>query len=210
MNSISDLILEENKHVFETMLSHPFVTQIEDGSLSHSSYHRYLVFEGRFVETAIEIFAFATAKAPDLPSKRHLIAVQNVLASEQMGYFENIYAELNVDVEIEIPLAVHAFDRRMREIARDGGFLDIVTAMFAAEWMYWTWCRKAASTKIANPHIREWIDMHVNETFVDQAHWLKTCIDKLATSNDLPRLTAVFAEVTALEIAFHTAPLERH
>ncbi len=207
MTTPSERILADNAEVLGRMLAHPFVEAIGDGSLPAGAYARYLVFEGAFVETAISIFAFATAKAPDLDAKRWLIGVQQALAGEQMHYFEQSFADLRVDTAIAAPEAVVAFDRGMLEIARQGSFTDIVTAMFAAEWMYWTWCSRAASREIADPHIRRWVDMHADEAFAAQARWLKTMIDRHAGPGDLARLSAIFGRVTELEYAFHDAPL---
>ena len=207
MTTPSDRILAENAQVLGRMLAHPFVQAIGDGSLPAGAYQRYLVYEGAFVETAISIFAYATAKAPDLEAKRWLIGVQQVLAREQMRYFEQSFADLRGDPEIGIPEAVVSFDQGVLEIARQGDFVEIVTAMFAAEWMYWTWCSRAASREIADPHIRQWVDMHADETFAAQARWLKNVIDTHAEPEDLTRLSAIFGRVTELEIAFHDAPL---
>lgn len=207
MTALSDLILADNAEVLERMLDHPFVRAVSDGTLPAPAYHRYLVYEGAFVETAIAIFAYATAKAPDLDSKRWLIGVQDALVREQMPYFERSFAELGVETAIPIPEAVRAFDGQMLEIARQGTFTDIVTAMFAAEWMYWTWCSRAASVAIADPHIRAWVDLHADAEFAAQAQWLKDAIDTHAAPSDRARLGALFGRVTALEIAFHHAPL---
>lgn len=207
MTTPSDRILADNAEVLGRMLAHPFVAAIGDGSLPAGAFHRYLVYEGAFVETAISIFAYATAKAPDLDAKRWLIGVQQALAGEQMLYFEQSFADLGVATAIATPEAVVAFDRGMLEIARQGGFVEIVTAMFAAEWMYWTWCRRAAAGDIADPHIRRWVAMHADESFAAQARWLKAMIDRHAGPDDLTRLSAVFGRVTELEIAFHDAPL---
>lgn len=203
----SDGILAANAGVLARMLDHPFVTAIEAGTLPPAAWHRYLVHEGAFVETAIAIFAYATAKAPDLAARRWLIGVQGALAHEQMTYFEETLATLGVDTAISVPPAVTAFDRGMLDIARDGDFVDIVTAMFAAEWMYWTWCSRAASADIADPQIRHWVDLHADEVFAAQARWLKDAIDHRAMPADISRLSAIFARVTELEIAFHSAAL---
>lgn len=207
MSALSDLILADNAGPLGRMLAHPFVTRIAQGQLSDAAYHRYLVYEGAFVETAISIFAYATAKAPDLEAKRWMIGVQSALAHEQMPYFERSFAELGVDTGIAIPPAVRAFDEGMLAIARDGSFSQIVTAMFAAEWMYWTWCRKAAAGTIANPHIRQWLDLHADEGFAAQAQWLKSAIDRYAAPGGRDRLSRLFGHVMELEIAFHDAPL---
>ena len=74
-------ILAENAALFDEMLAHPFVMGVTEGTLSKAAYHRYLVYEGAFVETAIGIFAQATIKAPSLDEKRWLIEVQQSLAN---------------------------------------------------------------------------------------------------------------------------------
>lgn len=207
MTALSDLILQDNAGVFGRMLAHPFVRAIAENRLPGDAYHRYLVYEGAFVETAISIFAYATAKAPDLEAKRWLIGVQEALVRDQIPYFEQSFADLGVDTDIPVPDAVRAFDRGMLDLARDGDFAEIVTAMFAAEWMYWSWCSEAAAREIASPHIRRWVDLHADETFAEQARWLKAAIDRHASMDDRARLSAVFARVTELEIAFHDAPM---
>lgn len=207
MSALSDLILEDNADVLARMLDHPFVRAIAEDRLSASAYHRYLVYEGAFVDTAISIFAYATAKAPDLETKRWLIGVQDALARDQMSYFEQSFAELGVATGVPIPEAVRAFDEGMLAIARDGDFVEIVTAMFAAEWMYWTWCSDVAVRRITDPHIRRWIDLHADDSFAAQARWLKAAIDRYGAADDRARLSAVFGHVTELEIAFHDAPL---
>ena len=207
MTPLSDRILAENQDLLGRMLDHPFVRCVADGTLPAGAYHRYLVYEGAFVETAISIFAYATAKAPDLEAKRWLITVQDALARDQMPYFEQSFAELGVDAAITSPEAVVAFDRGMLEIARDGEFTEIVTAMFAAEWMYWTWCSRATRVGIADPHVRRWVDLHVDHAFAAQARWLKDAIDRYSGPEYLSRLSAVFGRVTEMEIAFHHAPL---
>lgn len=207
MTKISDLILEDNGDVLGRMLDHVFITSLTNGTLPEGAYHRYLVYEGAFVETAISIFAFATAKAPDLEARRWMVGVQDALVREQIPYFDAYYARFRIDTDIPMPRDVCAFDEGMLKIAQEGDFLEIVTSMFAAEWMYWTWCSRAARADIADPHIRQWIDLHADSSFEAQARWLKFAIDRYAEPGDRPRLSALFGHVTELEISFHTAPL---
>ena len=117
MMALSDQIIADNALVLERMLSHPFVQQITAGTLPAAAYHRYLVYEGAFVETAISIFAYATAKAPDLATKRWFVSVQDALVHDQLPYFEQSFSALGVDTAIPIPSAVANFDRGMLAIA---------------------------------------------------------------------------------------------
>lgn len=208
--TLSVRILRENEAVFAAMVGHRFTTDIEDGRLPDEVFDRYLAYEGAFVDTAISIFALATAKAGTIGQKRWLIGVLDALANRQVGYFERTLAARGVD-PARFDLAeprVAAFRAGMLDIARDGAFLDIVVAMFAAEWMYWTWSRRAAAAPIADPLLREWVAMHADDAFAAQADWLRAEIDAAADGLDeaeRARLSRVFGRVQELEIAFHDA-----
>lgn len=133
----------------------------------------------------------------------------DALTDGQIGYFEATFAARGVDagaVELTHPDVV-AFRDGMAAIARDGGYLDIVTAMFAAEWMYWTWCRDTAPCPISDPHLRDWVDLHAAEDFAAQARWLRDQLDAATGLSDADeaRLSRLFGHVLDLEIAFHTA-----
>ncbi|WP_299818996.1 TenA family protein [uncultured Jannaschia sp.] len=206
--ALSDRILERCAPELEAMLSHRFVTQIEADALPRDVFDRYLVYEGAFVDTAIAIFAFAVARAPDIATRRHLIGVLAALADEQVPYFETRLAARGLSADAALPPQAAAFRDGMLRLAEEGSFLEIVTAMFAAEWMYWNWCVRAAGAPIADPDLRAWVALHAEETFAAQARWLKDAVDRYGREADLDRLTDIFARVTELEIAFHHAPYE--
>jgi thiaminase/transcriptional activator TenA len=202
---LSDQILAANEKVFQEMLTHRFVGDIKADCLPVTVFHRYLAYEGAFVKTAISIFSYATACAPDIASQRWLIGVMEALANKQMPYFETAFVRLNISPPRDVPEAVSAFDRGMLHLSRDGTFIDIVTAMFAAEWMYWTWCNAASKCQITDPNIKEWIDLHITPEFEAQANWLKDVIDTFGEASDANRLSAIFQSVMQLEVAFHSA-----
>ncbi|EJC83889.1 putative transcription activator [Rhizobium leguminosarum bv. trifolii WSM2297] len=209
--SLSARILRENDAVLGAMLSHRFVEDVQNDRLTKAAFERYLVFEGAFVDSAISIFAYAAATAKTMAQKRWLIAVLDTLANEQIAYFERTFASRGIDpssFDTGIP-RVEAFRAGMLEIARRGGFLDIVAAMFAAEWMYWTWSKEAASRPISDPLLKEWVDLHVEPGFAAQAQWLKNELDvagEMLEEDEKARLSAIFGQALHLEIDFHDAP----
>ncbi|MEX2695023.1 TenA family protein [Rhizobium mongolense] len=211
LESMSDQLIRENRSIFEAMVSHRFVGDIKAGRLSKEVFDRYLVYEGAFVETAICIFAYATAKAETIAQKRWLIGVLDALAYQQIAYFEKTFAARGIDptaFDVDRP-EVADFRNGMLEIARSGGFLDTIAAMFAAEWMYWTWSRQAAECRIDDPLLKEWVDLHAHEDFAAQARWLKAELDLAAdplNPAERSRLSSIFGRVQQLEIGFHDAP----
>ncbi|WP_138472654.1 TenA family protein [Poseidonocella sp. HB161398] len=207
---LTDRILAENAQDFEAMVSHRFVRDIAAGRLSPGVFDRYLLIEGAFVETAIAIFGYAVAKAPDLGDRRKLIGSLDALANEQMPYFEAAFARRGIspDPGLQAEPRVAAFREGMLEIAREGDFTAIVTAMFAAEWMYWTWCRAVQDAPMGDPMVRDWVGMHAAPGFAAQARWLRDRLDALGqgmTQAQRDEAVRVFGHVQRLEIGFHAA-----
>lgn len=206
----SDQLVADHLVLWDEMQSHRFVMDIVAGRLPAAVFSRYLVYEADFVGTAVRIFALAVAKAPTLREQTWLVGVLKALTDEQIGYFRATFEHLGIDPERydrDDP-RVTDFDRGMLEIADTGGFADIVTAMFAAEWLYWHWCTKAAQAEIADPVLKRWIDLHTAESFADQARWLKAEVDRhgaTACESERNRLSRLFGKAMRLEIAFHDA-----
>lgn len=204
--NLSDHILKANEGILNEMLTHRFVEDVCADRLAPDVFRRYVTYEGAFVETAISIFAFAVARAPDMKARRWMIGVLDALANEQIPYFEERYRALGIESGACLPPDARAFDDGMLALAEKGDFLDIATTMFAAEWMYWTWCRRAIACQLSNADLKAWVALHVDDTFAAQAMWLKRAIDRYGRQDDATRLSAIFARVTRLEIDFHNAP----
>jgi thiaminase/transcriptional activator TenA len=209
---LSAAILEQNRDVWDAMQNHRFVRDIEEDCLDPGVFKRYLVYERAFVETAIEIFGLALVKAPRLDQRVWLVGVLHALAGEQIRYFDNTFRALQIPADASsagMPSSVEAFCTGMLTIAREGSYFDVIAAMLAAEWMYATWCSRAATRPSRDVELRRWVDLHAASEFAAQAEWLRHEIDAFgekASQHDVDALSAVFRRALELEINFHTAP----
>lgn len=208
--SFTDRLLSQNQGVWQAMQQHRFVTDIEQGILPTKVFNQYLVFEGDFVATAIEIFSYAVIKAPDITHRRWLIGVLDALANEQIAYFERVMAHRDVTPESYLRGApeVYRFSQGMLRVAETGSYAQILTLMFGAEWMYYHWCKRVSQAEIADADVKEWVVMHAEATFINQASWLKVELDKCAATlgeAQQVQLSGLYAQVLQWEIDFHSA-----
>ncbi len=208
----SDEVIDENREAWDAMQTHRFVQDIQEDRLSPAVFHRYLAYESAFVETAISIFGHLLVKAPGLPEQRWLVGVLKALSEEQIAYFDEAFREIGLAESglrgLALPMPVVVFQKSMLAFAAHGPYVEGVAAMFAAEWVYWHWCRKAASRRISDPALRRWVDLHAAEGFEAQARWLKQQIDAAGETLDRAgrrRVSSVFGLALRLEIDFHHA-----
>lgn len=205
---LSERIRASNLDVWDAMQAHRFVAEIEADALSDAAFRAYLIYEGDFVETAMLIFGHMLVKAPGLAERRWLAGVLQALAVEQIGYFEQTFAALGISAEERArtsPPEVAAFRDGMLAVAREGSYLDGVAIMLAAEWMYATWCARAAKSPISDPTLRRWVELHAEPEFHAQADWLRAQIDAAPAAEEA-QLSRAFRRALELEIAFHDAP----
>lgn len=206
----TEQLLAEHHEVWQAMQYHPFVTGIEHDTLPARVFNQYLVFEGDFVATAIGIFSYAVIKAPDIRHQRWLIGVLDALANEQITYFERVMHGRNIDPVqyYHSTPEVSRFSQGMLSTAEKGSYAEILTLMFGAEWMYYHWCERVSRATIADPDVKAWVVMHAEQTFIDQASWLKTELDRCAAElavDERQRLSVLYGQVLQWEIDFHSA-----
>jgi thiaminase (transcriptional activator TenA) len=212
MATLSERLRDANRDAWDAMQTHRFVHDIEAHALPRDVFRRYLIYENGFVETAILIFGHALLKAPDYAARRFLCGVLHGLGGAQLGYFDRAFASLGVAPHADAPpAAVVAFDRGMLRIAESGGYLDILTIMLAAEWMYATWCGRAHLRPIGDKLVAKWVRLHAEPDFTAQADWLRAQLDAAGPNVDaatFQHLADLFGQALRLEIDFHSAPYE--
>lgn len=217
--TLSHRLRTANLAVWDEMQAHRFVRDIEADALPREVFARYVVHERAFVETAILIFGHAMLKAPDLAARRRLCGILHGLGSEQLDYFDRVFATLDTAMPVPGPRPsqpgpsqpVAAFDRYMLGVAETGSYLDILVIMLAAEWMYATWCGRACRRTISDPEISDWVRLHAEPGFLAQAEWLMAGVDASGmdiSAASFAQLSDLFGTALRLEIDFHHAAYE--
>ena len=213
--SFSEWLRARSGPPWDRMVHHRFTREMAQGTIAPAALRRYLVFEHRFVETAVVIFGYALVRAPSIVEQARLTEVLRGLTGDQLTWFQRIFTQLGISEAeqrpVDPPSAVRAFDEGMLGLAAHGSYEEIVGSMAAAEWMYHTWCTEAHAAAPADPVIAEWVGLHVAASFADQVAWMRGQVDQhgpaLAPWRQ-ERVANAFARTLALEIDFHDAPYQ--
>ena len=199
---------------WDNMINHRFTSDMAANTLPEDVFKRYLYCEHAFVRSAITIFSYALAKAPSAGDQDRLVSIVYTLATEQDKYFRETFRTMGVKY---IPLTPSSFKGKAA-LLRDGAvgiaescsFLEIISAMLAAEWMYLTWCKKAAIGNATGVR-KSWIVLHVTASFRDQVNWMIHRVNELgmiAPAEMQEACARHFSNMLEWEIAFHDAPYD--
>jgi len=197
------------------MVDHRFVSEVAENELERGVFERYLLQEYAFVETSAATVGYAIGKAPSMAARRRLSDALSGLVGDQTDYFERAFDDLGVprDRWADPPLtpATARFRDLVLRAATAGGYVEALTPMLAAEWLYATWCAEAAATVSAETYEGRWVSLHTAREFVEHAEWLRDQLDEYGPS--LPahrerRVRDLFERTLRCEVAFHHAPYD--
>ena len=200
---------QQNAVILDGLLWHPFFLLVAEGTLPNAARDAYFIYEHRFVEQAVTIFAHILTKAPTPGARAHLVHILNGLVNDQQQIFDRTFAQIGPRANVEPPQAVNDLCNGMTRIAADGSYAQGLAAMLAAEWTYANVSRRILDSSVRDPLLRDWFALHVAQPFVQGVNWLEAEIEAQAAQTGLKPLVAAFRKAILLEIAFHTAPLDQ-
>ncbi len=200
---------------WERMLDHRFVAECTAGSIDPAVYRTYLEQEFAFVKTAAVSLGYAVVNAPSFDEISRFARALYGLVTDQREYFSDAFAEFGMDQWMNpdpLPETRHLSDVVSRG-ATTPGYAESLAPMAAAEWLYATWCRRAASEGSVTPEslIGEWVSLHADPAFQDHAAWLRDELDRVGPTLSPERqrdVAYLFGRTVELEVAFHTAPYD--
>jgi len=214
-STFSEWVRSQASETWERMVGHRFARDVAADSLPSGVLQRYLLYEHDFVEVAVTIFGYALVKAPTISEKTRLGLVIRELTTDQLTYFDRVFAQLGVTPEmrraVSRPPTVMAFREGMLALAAHRTYEEIIGGMTAAEWMYHTWCSDAHARGPRDPVAAEWVKLHVAQPFADQVAWMRGQLDRYGPSLapwQQERIAESFRRTLELEIGFHDAPYQ--
>ncbi len=192
---------------------HRFVAGLADGSLPRAAFRRYLIQDYLFLIQFSRAYALAAYKAERLADMRSAAATLSGLLDTEMALHVRYCAEWGI-TEAEMAAAPEALEtvaytRFVLDCGQAGDLLDLLVALSPCVVGYGDIGHRLGAApavdRARNPYT-PWIDMYAGSEYQDIARSAAAQLDELAARRGsearFPRLAALFAQATRLEIAF--------
>ncbi|GAA3749062.1 thiaminase/transcriptional activator TenA [Spinactinospora alkalitolerans] len=206
--SRSERLLAATRGALADAAAARLITEITEGRVDEVAYARYLLIEEGFVHAAARVLGAAVWHAPSWEATVGHARSLHGLVTEQRAYFARARADWPVRAEPG-PAGLRQAEGLAEHVLRgaaDHGYPAIVTAMFAAEHLYLTWCSAAAASGAARPAtVQNWVDLHARAPFTDQVAFLRAEVDALPADVGDSALAEWFTGMLREEIRFHDA-----
>jgi len=200
---------------WEAMVTHPFVTEMGDGSLDISKFRNYFRQDYVFCEDLVKLTSIAIAKAaPDYEAGKILNGFLTNFLSAENDLFLNGFQDLGVTAEqyqvTEANPVTQAFGDFMVRTAFEGDFDDLIALFYVTEGTYLDWASRLinAGAEPNNAVYQGWIDIHSPAMLGDLVEWFAARLNdagERASASKAANLERIFRTTLRYEYLFWEA-----
>jgi thiaminase/transcriptional activator TenA len=206
----SQRLRADNDALWDACFEHPFVQAIGRGDLDEDAFRRFLVQDYLFLVDYGRVLAYASAKAPDLPTQTWFARLLAATLDTEMDLHRKTCAEWGIGAaELEgaspLPTTV-AYTSFLVRTAAVGDPGEIGAALLPCQWGYADIGLRLKERGVpAEPRYAAWIDAYADPGYVAITDWLREFVDGLGSRIDdetYARWLTIFTTTLRYELAF--------
>jgi thiaminase/transcriptional activator TenA len=155
--------------IYRSILAHPFIKGLTDGSLKEESFRFYVVQDALYLREFARSLSIAAAKAPEddwiIMFNEHSAGALKVERALHDGFFRD-FGMKKRDV-MSTPLAPTnlAYTSYLLSVAYSSPFHEVVGAILPCYWIYWEVGKALISRGSPNPLYQRWIGTYGGEEY---------------------------------------------
>jgi thiaminase/transcriptional activator TenA len=165
----SDEVWEENRDIYRAILDHPFLTEMQDGSLSKEVFAFYLIQDAYYLRKFAQALEATAAKAPKESWKTLLQIHARQSIQAEMGLQQSILNDYGISKEkqkaMEPAPEAHAYMHFLLATAHSRPFEESLAALLPCYWIYLEVGKELKKKGSTDPHYQQWIDTYASESY---------------------------------------------
>lgn len=173
---------------WEGSFTHPFIKELQDGSLGAEEFRYYLIQDRYYLEHFSKIHLLIAEKIDDEEVKEMLIAGANHLAEGEISIRKDFFEELNItDEEIQnTPIAPTAYNyvSHMYRQLEDGTLKSAVAGLLPCAWLYQEIGVELIKTGSPTSLYQRWIETYSGEESAKEVAYQCELINRLYETAD--------------------------
>lgn len=209
--TLTQELREAYSMLWHSMVTHPFVQEMGDGTLPSEKFKRYFLQDYIFVRDLVILTTQGVCKAPDMETAAMLTEFLADLLNPENDLFERAFDILGVSPleyeAVEPSLTTQAFGDFIVRVAHEGSFEDILTVLYVTEGSYMDWATRLTDEGAApeNPIYGEWIELHGRNVLGGLIDWIQKHLDSARLDTRRAEMERIFRTTLRYEYMFWEA-----
>ncbi len=157
--------------IFKSILAHPFIKGLTDGSLSKENFKFYVIQDALYLREFAKALSIAAAKSPEedwiIMFNEHSAGALKVERALHDSLFRDFGISANKVSRTPIAPTNQAYTSYLLSVAYSSPFHEVVGALLPCYWIYWEVGKSLISKGSPNPLYQKWIDTYGGEEFAE-------------------------------------------
>lgn len=161
----SDRLVEVSQPVWDAILVHPFLRELQQGTLPEETFRFYVEQDWLYILARISQWSITAGRCVDLEARRVLLDwIEKVARLEPAAFHMKHAAELGIDLEHpdwEMNEANWAYTSHELAVVQTASTAEALAALLPCPWVYrFVGEHLRAGPRPANPIYADWIDFY--------------------------------------------------
>lgn len=183
----SDRLLAEGADIWDAQRTHPFVTELADGTLEEAAFQYWIEQDYLYLLDYARVFALAGARASEEQLMTELQGVAHETLDTEMDLhraFAEEYGRSRTDLEaVEKAPTTQAYTDFLVRTAYEGSLAELSAALYPCEQGFLDVAAAAAERAEGEHRYTPWIDLYTSETFHEVVDQARSFVDRMAERN---------------------------
>jgi thiaminase/transcriptional activator TenA len=181
--SFSDELWRGSVDIYDTILAHPFLTGLTDGSLPHDAFAFYVIQDAIYLRGYAQALATVASRAQDAAEIEMFARHAADAIAVEMTLHGSLLADLGIDpvsaAQAEPAPANLAYVSYLLSTVSTGSYAEGVGVVLPCYWIYWEVGKELLRRGSPDPRYQRWIDTYGGEEFGDTVRQVLDVTDKL-------------------------------
>jgi thiaminase (transcriptional activator TenA) len=168
---LTDRLWGSIRGTFDSILAHPFIAGLSDGSLSADSFEFYIVQDALYLTDYARTLSVCAARAPHERATQmfcqHAAGAIDVEREMHRGFFADLGLSEKEVRRTEMAPTNLAYTSYLQATAYAGTFAEALGAVLPCYWIYWEVGKALIKRGSPNDLYSRWIDTYGGEPFAD-------------------------------------------
>lgn len=203
--NLSEKLRRENIELWNRILRHPFITEMEKASLPERKFKYYLSQDSYYLDGLLRVIAYAAAKAPSRELIRFFAEFMIATIEGEIAVQNKIRSIIEVKEE-RIDRVTEEYISYMLRVAKEEGFPEIMASIMPCMWTYELIGDLLKDTLAASHRVYGiWVKEYCSQPYRDLVSKLKKILDDMEdslTQGQIDKMREHFRRCSEFELKF--------
>ena len=180
----SDTLWKANEDIYEAILVHPFLQELQTGKLDEDAFAFYIIQDLFYLREFAKSLEHAADKAPDDKWRELLNRHARETIRDERRLHESIFEEYGITAEQEAAVEpapeAYAYTTFMIASTSQGTFAEAMATLLPCYWIYWEVGKQLSGTGSKNAVYQKWIDTYASDAYGNVVKEIIGIVDTVA------------------------------